>query len=182
MGYWPMGGGGLSFMKEDPDNQMMWGDEPADAVAEAIIKIKIAFVRDLGRMPSKREIIEGMKFTTDLLDELAEEPRDAPEADERQHEVFETHGYAALAEQERHRFSPAAQKSMSAIGDVLKELSLPRDRVEIDIDTGEELTDADVAVLRMMAGATFTKGASLTLPSGRTLYGEKLNELVAEYT
>jgi hypothetical protein len=176
MGYWPMG-----FTKEDPDNQMMWGDEPADAVAEAISKIKIAFVRDLGRMPSQREIIEGFKFTTDVLDELAVEPRDAPEADRRQHEVLDEYGYAALAEQEKHRLSPDAQKAMSAVGGVLKELSLPRDQVEIDIDTGEELTPADIAVLKMMAGASFAKGASLTLPSGRTLYGQKLNELIAEY-
>lgn len=53
--------------------------------------------------------------------------------------------------------------------------------VEIDIETGEELTDADIAVLRMMSGATFAKSASLTLPSGRRVYGDALNRLITEY-
>ena len=95
MGYWDMGQSGMSFTKsgKDPASQMIWGDEPADAVADAVYRIKIAFIRDVGRMPSKVEIMEGFKFV--LLDELADEPRDAPLATPAQSKVAQECGYTA---------------------------------------------------------------------------------------
>lgn len=99
MGYWEMGEGGGSFVAgDDPENQMMWGDEPADIVGEALQKIKVAFLRDLGRMPSRKEIINGLKFTTAALEGLAEEPKDAPVANAKQAEVISLLGYKAYGD------------------------------------------------------------------------------------
>lgn len=98
MGYWEMGEGGASFVPnhEDPDNQMIWGDGPADAIGNAIAKIKVEFVRDLGRMPSRKEIINGILFSTRCLDELAEEPKDAPCATPEQMAVMDEYGIASV--------------------------------------------------------------------------------------
>lgn len=97
MGWWEHGPEGHSFVRssDDDDNLMLWGDGPADIIDNAIHAIKIEFLRDLGRMPSKQEIIAGIMFSTAVLDDLAEEPKDAPHADEDQHEVITEHGYAA---------------------------------------------------------------------------------------
>lgn len=97
MGWWEHGLEGHSFVRssDDDDNLMMWGDGPADEIDNAIHRIKIEFLRDLGRMPSKQEIIAGIMFSTAVLDDLADEPKDAPHATEDQHEVITAHGYAA---------------------------------------------------------------------------------------
>jgi hypothetical protein len=97
MGWWEHGPEGHSFVRssDDDKNLMMWGDGPADIIGGAIRQIKIEFLRDLGRMPSQDEIIAGIKFSTAVLDDLAEQPKDAPHADEDQHKVIVKYGYAS---------------------------------------------------------------------------------------
>ena len=97
MGWWEHGRDGHSFTRSsvDDNNLMLWGDGPADIIDNALYRIKIEFLRDLGRMPSKDEIIAGIKFSTAVLDDLADQPYEAPHADEDQHEVIVEHGYAA---------------------------------------------------------------------------------------
>lgn len=121
MGYWEMGEEGESFVAgPEPTNQMIWGDQPADIVGEALRKIKLAFVRDLGRMPSQREIIAGLKFTTGVMRDLAVEPRDAPEATTEQIEVARRYGYAAYGEDGE---APLEQRqAWTKVRDMLKEL------------------------------------------------------------
>lgn len=118
MGYWEHGEDGSSFVAgEDPDNQLIWGDEPADIVDDAIWQITIAFARDVGRMPSKKEIIAGIKFTTNALDRFAEEPKDAPRLTKEQSIVIYQHGYAATGGD----VSPSQERmlAISRVNDVL---------------------------------------------------------------
>lgn len=121
MGYWEMDDEGHSFVAGDePDNQMIWGDQPADIVGRALAQIKVDFIRHLGRMPSQREIIAGLKFTTNVLDGLAVEPRDAPEATPEQIDVVRRYGYAAYGDDVE---TPVRQrKAWRKIRALLKEL------------------------------------------------------------
>jgi hypothetical protein len=59
MGWWANG--------EVNEHELWWGDEPADVMSEAVFKIIVAFMRDVGRMPSITDIVEGIKFTTNAL-------------------------------------------------------------------------------------------------------------------
>lgn len=43
-----------------------------------------------------------------------------------------------------------------------------------------EVTPADAALIRAMAGAHFADGATVTLPSGRTITGAEMRRWVAE--
>lgn len=124
MGWWEHGRNGHSFVRSshDDNNLMLWGDSPADIIDNALYAIKIAFLRDLGRMPSKQEIIAGIKFSTAVLDDLAEEPQDAPHADDEQHGVIQSLGYAATGgDVGRSRRELDASKE---IGKVLKALAV----------------------------------------------------------
>ena len=98
MGWWEHGEGGLSFVKSDndPNNKMVWGDEPADIIDNALFRITAAFVKELGRMPSRKEIIAGIQFSTNVLDEFAEEPKDAPMANPVQWKTVEANYWTAV--------------------------------------------------------------------------------------
>lgn len=124
MGYWDMGVGGGSFEKSSPDedNQMVWGDQVADIVDGAIDKIKIAFLMDMGRMPSKAEIRNGIMFSTNGLDGLAEEPKDAPHATEEQYRVIVAYGGPASG---GNRLStPDERDAQKQIGMILEMLEV----------------------------------------------------------
>lgn len=100
MGWWSSDKDGHSFAPEaeDPRDQMLWGDEPADVMADAIFKIKIAFMRDLNRLPSADEIVAGIKFQTNglvELDGLVKTPRETKELDAQQRDLVETFGWTA---------------------------------------------------------------------------------------
>lgn len=97
MGWWEQGRDGSSFTRtsEDDSSLLMWGDGPADLVDGLLYDLKIEFLRDLGRMPSKQEIIAGLKFSTRVLDDLAEEPKLAPSVTRAQHQVINQFGYVA---------------------------------------------------------------------------------------
>jgi hypothetical protein len=70
VGYWQQDDEGHSFV--ETDDGLVWGDTPADVIGGAIEEVKVAFVKDLGRLPTKREILAGIQFTTAVLDGLPE--------------------------------------------------------------------------------------------------------------
>jgi hypothetical protein len=47
---------------------MLWGDQPADLVSDMLWKVKAVFLKDLERLPTKGEVIAGLKFSTAVLD------------------------------------------------------------------------------------------------------------------
>lgn len=75
MGYWEQGTQGYSFHDAETDEEMLWGDRPADIVDDALVEIKEAFVRDVERPPTKAEILAGLVFSlepdTDVPDGMA---------------------------------------------------------------------------------------------------------------
>lgn len=60
MGYWNTDNSGVSFTG---DGEMLWGDSPADALDDALLKIAAAFKEDVGRYPTAGEIRAGLEFS-----------------------------------------------------------------------------------------------------------------------
>ena len=60
MGYWETSKEGASFQV---DSKMIWGDQPADILDEALDKIVKVFKSDVGRPPTKTELVAGFKFS-----------------------------------------------------------------------------------------------------------------------
>lgn len=69
MGWWRADEEGGSLHLEETG--MIWGDEPADIMSDALKKIFEAFKQDYGRMPSERELKGGLLFS---LGGIYEEP------------------------------------------------------------------------------------------------------------
>lgn len=59
MGYWSQHADGTSFAV---DSDMVWGDQPSDILDDAIDKAVEVFTRDVGRAPTKEEMLAGFKF------------------------------------------------------------------------------------------------------------------------
>jgi hypothetical protein len=72
MGYWKMAGTHSDlFGRAEPEEITgWWGDSPADTFGDAIDEIVEAFQRDLGRMPTKAEIVNGLMFSLQVRDEI----------------------------------------------------------------------------------------------------------------
>lgn len=65
MGYWNGNEEGHSFCGD-----LTWGDRPADIIDEAIDDVIAAFKEDVGREPTKAELMAGFKFSWNPLEEL----------------------------------------------------------------------------------------------------------------
>ncbi len=61
MGYWNQTKEGGSLAREDTG--LVWGDQPADAIGDALDKIIACFKRDLGRLPKQAEVKAGLLFS-----------------------------------------------------------------------------------------------------------------------
>jgi hypothetical protein len=61
MGWWNTNSDGKSLVTEDTG--LIWGDEVADVLDEAITRIYDIFLRTMGRPPSKDELLAGMRFS-----------------------------------------------------------------------------------------------------------------------
>lgn len=62
MGYWNQNEQGESFATPE-QGEMVWGDQPADVMDDALDKIVEVFQRDTGRKPTKREVRAGLLFS-----------------------------------------------------------------------------------------------------------------------
>lgn len=67
MGYWNQDAEGHSLIPEETG--MIWGDEPADILGDAVDEIIKTFSRDVGRRPTKAEMFAGLKFVTGRYDD-----------------------------------------------------------------------------------------------------------------
>ncbi len=77
MGWWVQNRKGESFPAEPPPKpEMMWGDGPADILADAVDDIRDQFRAGLHREPTLGELRAGLEFTllglpdTDTADAL----------------------------------------------------------------------------------------------------------------
>lgn len=61
MGYWRAGPDGESLVMEETG--IVWGDEPADIMADALEAIVRVFKRDVGRKPTEVELKSGLMFS-----------------------------------------------------------------------------------------------------------------------
>lgn len=57
MGYWE------SDSRTRPDGTVIWGDQPADILSDALWQIVACFAKDMGRLPTKEEMIQGIEFS-----------------------------------------------------------------------------------------------------------------------
>jgi hypothetical protein len=67
MGYWTG-----SIFGDTEGTGLVWGDRPADTMADAVARVVELFEEDLGRKPTKRELREGLEFHLRALDTLEE--------------------------------------------------------------------------------------------------------------
>lgn len=71
MGWWSQSPEGVSFVEAGPV-QLLWGDGPADTMADACEAILREFQESAGRRPTNGEIRAGLEFH--LLGKPDEEP------------------------------------------------------------------------------------------------------------
>jgi len=66
MGWWSTNREGISLLSESEvvdGVEMVWGDGPADILADAIVAIDKEFIDEWGRPATTDELIAGMRFT-----------------------------------------------------------------------------------------------------------------------
>jgi hypothetical protein len=61
MGYWNSTADGQSLQPNDTG--IIWGDEPADIIGDALDEIAAVFMREWGREPTEAEWMAGLKFS-----------------------------------------------------------------------------------------------------------------------
>lgn len=59
MGYWDAEVSGQSFSK----GGLIWGDQPADVMDDALDEVKRVFKSDIGREPTAKELLGGLLFS-----------------------------------------------------------------------------------------------------------------------
>jgi hypothetical protein len=67
MGYWTG-----SVVGDITGEGLVWGDQPADIVDDAVERAIEVFTEDIGRKPTKKELREGLEFYLRIRDDLAE--------------------------------------------------------------------------------------------------------------
>lgn len=60
MGYWGQDEEGNSLII---GSSMVWGDQPADIMGDALDEIIAVFLKDVGRKPTIEELVGGLKFS-----------------------------------------------------------------------------------------------------------------------
>lgn len=79
MGWWSQNQEGHSFAVAQGADEMLWGDGPADAMGVAVAAIEAEFREQIGRKPTRAELIAGLMFSINV-----EYPADpAPDARDR---------------------------------------------------------------------------------------------------
>lgn len=123
MGWWEQSEEGHSFAGHERDPEpFMWGDTPADIIDDALWKIKAAFIKDLGRLPSIGELMAGLTFSTRILN-LPDRPEESPSVTNEQLKLVEDNYYLATRGDES---IPAKTINAAAkIGALLDELEKP---------------------------------------------------------
>jgi hypothetical protein len=68
MGWWSTNKEGRSFAENDGP-EMLWGDSVADIIDAAIDDVVKVFKVDVGRAPTKDELVAGFRFSTAVYGE-----------------------------------------------------------------------------------------------------------------
>lgn len=63
MGWWTQNEKGHSFAHHAGEDELMWGDGPADVMDSALAAIAEEFERGFGRRPKKAEVRAGLEFS-----------------------------------------------------------------------------------------------------------------------
>jgi hypothetical protein len=131
MGYWEQNEEGASFADRDDKDAppMLWGDQPADLVDGMINDVIAVFIKDIGRLPSRAEMMAGLTFSTRMLS-LPDRPEDCPEVPEDDIKTVEQHYYAAVhGEQPGAKRIPQWQvEADRAVGEVISRLKEPYEK------------------------------------------------------
>ena len=72
MGYWKQNEQGVSFADAKNHEELIWGDQPADIMGNALKEIIAVFLRDRDRLPTEAEIKAGLLFSLRVALERAE--------------------------------------------------------------------------------------------------------------
>lgn len=67
MGYWTG-----TVVGDLEGTGLVWGDQPADIIDNAVDEAIAVFQQDVGRMPTKAELREGLEFYLRIRDDLQE--------------------------------------------------------------------------------------------------------------
>lgn len=67
MGWWSAGPSGQSLVMEETG--MLWGDEPADIMGDAVQHVVQSFEENVGRRPTLKEIRSGLEFALGIYNE-----------------------------------------------------------------------------------------------------------------
>ncbi len=72
MGYWTMKNELVEGLNENftEEKDLTWGDDAADTFGEAVDQIIEVFKEDVGRAPTRTELVNGLLFTIRAMDEL----------------------------------------------------------------------------------------------------------------
>jgi hypothetical protein len=111
MGYWEQG---------EPVNgkTLLWGDQPADVLDDAIQEMIVNFLRDIRRLPTKEEIRRGLEFC--LGGDYLPESEPGPEYTDAQLKVIDDLGYTAFGADLPYR--GADERQRNAHSEVLHEV------------------------------------------------------------
>lgn len=80
MGYWRQTEDGHSMAMEETG--LIWGDQPADIMFDALDKIIAVFKRDVERLPTEDEVKAGLLFSLSYALEQAQEKENFERAQE----------------------------------------------------------------------------------------------------
>lgn len=67
MGYWTG-----TVIGDTAGKGLVWGDQPADIIDDAVERAINVFQEDIGRLPTKEELREGLEFYLRVRDDLKE--------------------------------------------------------------------------------------------------------------
>lgn len=83
MGYWSTNEDGVSFDEAESGEDMVWGDQPADIIDDALGQVALTFLHDVGRLPTRKEVLAGLYFSMGGKDQsLLDLPETVAEAEE----------------------------------------------------------------------------------------------------
>lgn len=78
MGYWQQNEQGVSFAQAKSHEELVWGDQPADIMGNALKEIVSVFLRDRDRLPTEAEVKAGLLFSLPYALKKAESDAKAP--------------------------------------------------------------------------------------------------------
>jgi hypothetical protein len=114
MGFWD------DDRKPEP---LVWGDQFANMIDDALWNVRVAYLHYLGRPASKAEIRAGLEFSASILDGLPEYPEDAPEVSPADLALIEDNYWAAIRRDANP--SPRQFKAQHKVSEIMTRIGAP---------------------------------------------------------